>query len=77
MNSKDIVKLDASLLLRILEFAKEDVQSNEELYRVANNIIELSSVGGTLGMIDFEAILGGDETLAERKMMMVRAGIIK
>ena len=40
-------------------------------------MIELSSVAGVLGMIDYEAILGGEEQLAERKRMMVRAGIIK
>tara|TARA_B100001093_G_scaffold274420_1_gene262369 strand:+ start:597 stop:833 length:237 start_codon:yes stop_codon:yes gene_type:complete len=76
-NPKDIVKLDVPLLLRILEFAKEDASSDEELHKVANNIIELSKVAGELGMIDFEAIMGGEEQLAERKKMMVRAGIIK
>jgi hypothetical protein len=76
-NPKDIVKLDVPLLIRILEFAREDASSDEELHKVASNIIELSSVGGTLGMIDYEAIMGSEEQLAERKQMMVRAGIIK
>ena len=76
-NPKDIVKLDVPLLLRILEFAREDASSDEELHKIASNIVELSSVAGVLGMIDYEAILGGEEQLAERKKMMVRAGIIK
>jgi len=76
-NPKDIVKLDVPLLLRILEFAREDASSDEELHKIASNIVELSSVAGVLGMIDYEAILGGEEQLAERKQMMVRAGIIK
>ena len=76
-NPKDIVKLDVPLLLRILEFAREDASSDEELHKIASNIVELSSVAGVLGMIDYEAILGGEEQLAERKRMMVRAGIIK
>ena len=76
-NPKDIVKLDVPLLIRILEFAREDASSDEELHKVASNIIELSSIGGTLGMIDYEAIMGSEEQLAERKMLMVRAGIIK
>ena len=76
-NSKPVVKLSIPLLLRVLEFAKDDAASDEELRKVANNMIELSSVGGALGMIDYEAILGGEEQLAERKRMMVRAGIIK
>ena len=76
-NPKDIVKLDVPLLLRILEFAREDASSDEELHKIASNIVELSSVAGVLGMIDYEAILGGEEQLAERKQMMVRAGIIR
>ena len=76
-NPKDIVKLDVPLLLCILEFAREDASSDEELHKIASNIVELSSVAGVLGMIDYEAILGGEEQLAERKKMMVRAGIIK
>ena len=69
--------MEILLLLRILEFAREDASSDEELHKIASNIVELSSVAGVLGMIDYEAILGGEEQLAERKRMMVRAGIIK
>ena len=76
-NPRDIVKLDVPLLIRILEFAREDASSDEELHKVASNIIDLSSVGETLGMMDYEAIMGGEEQLAERKQMMIRAGIIK
>jgi len=76
-NPNPVIKLSIPLLLRVLEFAKEDVGSDEELRKVANNIIELSKFAGELGMIDFEAIMGGEEQLAERKQMMVRAGIIK
>ena len=76
-NPKSTVELSIPLLLSILKFAKEDASSDKELRKVANNIIELSKVAGELGMIDFEAIMGGEEALAERKLMMVRAGIIK
>jgi len=76
-NPKTTVELSIPLLLRVLEFAKDDASSDEELRKVANNMIELSRVAGELGMIDFEAIMGGEEQLAERKMMMIRAGILK
>tara|TARA_B100000902_G_C26670369_1_gene602759 strand:- start:81 stop:317 length:237 start_codon:yes stop_codon:yes gene_type:complete len=76
-NPKSTVELSIPLLLRVLEFAKDDASSDEELRKVANNMIELSKFAGELGMIDFEAIMGGEEALAERKLMMVRAGIIK
>ncbi len=76
-NPKDIVKLDIPLLLRLLEYAREDATSDEELHKVVSNITDLSSVGVTLGMMDYETIMGGEEAIAERKQMMVRAGIIK
>jgi hypothetical protein len=76
-NPKDIVKLDVPLFIRLLEFAREDASSDEELHRIAENVIELSQIGGTLGMMDYELIMGANRELAERKMLMVRAGIIK
>lgn len=76
-NSKSTVELSIPLLLKVLEFAKDGATSDEELRKVANNMIELSKYAGELGMIDYEAIMGGEEQLAERKQMMVRAGIIK
>ena len=76
-NPKPTVELSIPLLLRILEFAKDDAASDDELHKIASNIVELSRIGGTLGMIDYEAIMGSEEQLAERKMMMVRAGILK
>jgi len=76
-NPKSTVELSIPLLLSILKFAKEDASSDEELRKVANNIIELSKFAGELGMIDLPTIMGGEEQLAERKQMMVRAGILK
>tara|TARA_B100000035_G_C20727588_1_gene434098 strand:+ start:21 stop:257 length:237 start_codon:yes stop_codon:yes gene_type:complete len=76
-NSKSTVELSIPLLLKVLEFAKDGATSDEELRKVANNMIELSKYAGELGMIDYEAIMGGEEQLAERKLMMVRAGILK
>ena len=76
-NPKPTVELSIPLLLRILEFAKDDASSDEELRKVANNMIELSKYAGELGMIDYEAIMGGEEQLAERKLIMVRSGILK
>ena len=76
-NPKDIVKLDVPLFIRLLEFAREDASSDEELHRIAENVIELSQIGGTLGMMDYELIMGANRELAERRMLQVRAGIIK
>jgi len=77
MNPKDIIKLDVPLFIRLLEYARENAKDDMDLHRVAENIISLSSVGETLGMIDYAAIIGSQEEMNERRMLQVRAGIIK
>jgi hypothetical protein len=77
MNPKDTIKLDVPLFIRLLEYAREDAKDDMDLHRVAENVISLSSIGETLGMIDYENIIGSSEELAERRMLQVRAGIIK
>lgn len=77
MNPKDKIILDVPLFIRLLEYAREDAQSDEELHRVAENVIELARFGETLGMTDYLNILGTEEEINERRMLQVRAGIIK
>ena len=77
MNPKDTIKLDVPLFIRLLEYAREDAKDDMDLHRVAENVISLSSIGETLGMMDYENIVGSSEELAERRMLQVRAGIIK
>jgi hypothetical protein len=77
MNPKDVIKLDVPLFIRLLEYAREDAKDDMDLHRVAENVISLSSVGETLGMIDYAAIVGSSEEMNERRMLQVRAGIIK
>jgi len=78
MNPKDTIKLDIPLFIRLLEYAREDAQTDMDLHNVAENIISLSISGKTLTMDDYNAIVGSSqEELAERRMMLVRAGIIK
>jgi hypothetical protein len=49
-----------------------------DLHDIAENIIHLSETGGVLSMKDYNAIVGSTEKdLAERRIMLVRAGIIK
>ena len=77
MNPKDVIKLDVPLFIRLLEYAREDAKDDMDLHRVAENVISLSSIGETLGMIDYAAIVGSSEEINERRMLQVRAGIIK
>jgi hypothetical protein len=49
-----------------------------DLHNVAENIIDLSEEGEVLTMDNYNAIVGtSEEEIAERKMLQVRAGIIK
>ena len=77
MNPRDIIAVDVPLFIRLLEYAREDAKDDMDLHRVAENVISLSSVGETLGMIDYAAIVGSSEEINERRMLQVRAGIIK
>jgi hypothetical protein len=77
MNPKDIIKLDVPLFIRLLEYAREDAKDDMDLHSVAENIIDLSKTGITLGMIDYNTIIGPSEDLQERYQLQRRAGIIK
>ena len=56
-NPIDTASLDIPLLIRIMEFAKEDAQTDMDLHKVAENIIELSKQGRTLTMKDYSNIV--------------------
>jgi hypothetical protein len=78
MNPKDKITVDVPLFIRLLEYAREDAQTDMDLHNVAENIIRLSENGETLSMKDYDAIVGAtEEELTERRMMLIRAGIIK
>lgn len=78
MNPQDTIKLDVPLFIRLLEYAREDAQGDLDLHDVAEKAISLSETGKTLTMADYNMIVGGSqEELDERRMMLVRAGIIK
>jgi hypothetical protein len=78
MNPKDIISVDVPLFIRLLEYAREDAKTDMDLHNVAENIIDLSEEGEVLTMDNYNAIVGtSEEEIAERRMMQVRAGIIK
>jgi hypothetical protein len=78
MNPRDTITVDVPLFIRLLEYAREDAKTDMDLHNVAENIIDLSEEGQVLSMDDYNAIVGtNEEEIAERRMMQVRAGIIK
>jgi hypothetical protein len=56
-NPIDTTTLDIPLLIRLLEYAKEDAQTDMDLHKVAENIIRLSKEGKTLNMSDYNSIV--------------------
>jgi len=77
MNPKDTITVDVPLFIRLLEYAREDAQTDMDLHDVADNIISLSSTGKTLTMDDYSSIIGSQEDIAEIRAWQIRAGIIK
>jgi hypothetical protein len=60
----DTVTVDVPLLLRLLEYAKEDAKTDMDLHNVTEKLIELSKNNEVLTMSQYEAIvsntLGGN-----------------
>ena len=56
-NPIDTVTVDVPLLLRIMEYAKEDAKTDMDLHNVAEKMIELSSSGDTLNMDNYKDIV--------------------
>lgn len=65
INPRDVVNIDIPLMIRLLEFAREDAKTDIDLHQVAGNIIELAAGGRTLGMSDYETIMRGVKTVKE------------
>lgn len=57
----DIVKMDIPLLIRMMEFAKEDAKTDMDLHVAAENMIELSKEDRVLDMSDYSSIVSPDE----------------
>jgi len=77
MNLQDTITVDVPLFIRLLEYAREDAQTDMDLHNVTENAIGLALSGKTLSMKDYNMIVGSPEEIEEIKMLQIRAGIIK
>lgn len=59
-NPIDTITMDVPLFIRMMEFAREDAQSDLDLHDVAEKAISLSNNGKTLTMSDYETMFGGE-----------------
>lgn len=60
----DTVTVDVPLMIRMLEYAREDAKTDMDLHNVADAMIELSK-SGTLTMDDYDQIVGSDQSQHE------------
>ena len=57
-NPADTITVDVPLLIRIMEYAKEDAKTDLDLHNAAERLIELSQEGRTLTMDDYATMIG-------------------
>lgn len=65
VNPIDTIELDVPLLLRMMEYAREDAKTDMDLHDVTEKMISLSKTGEGLSMKDYESIVGNEENLGE------------
>lgn len=66
-NPEDKVTVDIPLLIRLMEYAKEDATNDLQLHKVAENLTAMmvEREEGVLSIEDYEAALEGTEELGE------------
>jgi hypothetical protein len=55
-NERDVIKLDVPLMIRLLEYAREDAKTDMDLHSVTENLISMCQSGKTLSMADYGSI---------------------
>lgn len=61
-NAQDVISVDVPLLIRLLEYAREDAKTDMDLHNVTERLIALSQEGNTLTMQDYDTICNTKET---------------
>ena len=54
-----IVKMNVSLLIRLMEYAREDIKDDMEIHHIAEKAME---IGGVLSMDDYEELVEKEES---------------
>ena len=62
-NPEDTVTMDIPLLIRLLEYAREDAETDMDLHNVTDMLIELSKDGDVLTMDNYDQIVGDQKML--------------
>jgi hypothetical protein len=64
-NPTDTITIDIPLFIRLMEYAREDAQTDMDLHTVAERITIIGSEGATLGMEDYADICPTKESMNE------------
>jgi hypothetical protein len=59
-NPTDTITVDVPLMIRLLEYAREDATTDMDLHKVTENLIQLSKEGRILDMTDYNSIIEPD-----------------
>jgi hypothetical protein len=57
-NVVDTITMDVPLFIRLLEYAREDAQTDMDLHNVAENAIKLGLDGNVLNMKNYNQLIG-------------------
>ena len=64
-NPTDTVEMDVPLLIRALEYAREDAKDDMDLHRVVERMIDAAKAGKPLNMDDYNRVFGAKEEVTE------------
>lgn len=56
----DTIQVDVPLMIRLLEYAREEAMSDSDLHFLAERLVELSEYGDVLDMADYDDIVSPD-----------------
>lgn len=68
-NPPDIINVDVPMLLRVMEFAREDASSDVDLHKVAKRLTQLSADGRTVTIDDYNSIVSDMKSSIEEADM--------
>ena len=56
-NPQDVVQVDVPLLIRLLEYAREDAKTDMDLHDLTEKLIAASAEGRVLSMSDYDSLV--------------------
>ena len=60
-DEEDVIHINVPLMIRLLEYARENAQQDVDLHLVTERLIELCEEGDVLEMKDYEYIVGSED----------------